>query len=353
MTALNLTALTSYTPSTSGTYVFSVTRDLIIRQAMLDIGALQEGEDPTGQEITDCAFKLNMLTKQWMGDTDFAPGLKVWTRKRGDLFLGNTKYLYNLGQTGDNWVDSTTGLAYPQSYGQTTLAANAVAGQTILQVAANAQVNIGDYVGVQSGSDIYWTTCTAKGIGTITVAAPGLPSTAGLSNAYVWNYTNKGIRPLKILTVVLRDIYSNDIPIRIIETPEVYETLPTKTSPNNIAQPAAIYYEAQFKTQAPNGQLYLDCGGVQDITYHLHCVYLAPTQDFVNPGDSPDYPQEWYRALVLGLGRDICGMFDCAWTPDLEANFQDALAIARQAYAEKSEKYFQVDEDYSPYGVGP
>jgi hypothetical protein len=352
MTALNIQALIASLPSTSGFYVFSVTRDQIIRQAMLDIGALQEAEYPTGQEISDCAFKLNMLTKQWMGYTDFAPGLKVWTRKRADLFLGNTKYFYNLGQTGDNWVDSTTGLAYPQAYGQTTLTANAASGATVLAVASNAQINIGDYVGVQSGSDIYWTTATALGINTVTIAAPGLPSTAGLANAYLWNYTTKGVRPLKMITVVLRDIYSTDIPIRIIETPETYEALPTKTAPSNISQPAAIYYEPQFKTQQPNGALYLDCGGVQDITYHLHCVYLAPTQDFVNPGDAPDYPQEWYRALVFGLARDICGMFDCAWTSDLEGNYQDALAIARQSNAEVSEKYFQVDEDYSPYGVG-
>ena len=59
---------------TSGTYSFTVTRDDIVREAMLNIGKLGEAETPTAQEVTDCARKLNMLVKQWMARQDFAPG---------------------------------------------------------------------------------------------------------------------------------------------------------------------------------------------------------------------------------------------------------------------------------------
>jgi len=349
VTALNLSLLTAYTPATSGSYTFSVTRDQIIRAAMMDIGALAEGENPTAQEVSDCALKLNMMVKQWMGNTDFAPGLKVWTRKRADLFLGNSKYLYNLGQTGDHWVDSTAGLNYPQAYGQTQLTGAVAAAGTVLPVASVSQFNINDYLGVQIGSDIYWTRVAGIGSTSVTIASPGLPSPGALANAYVWNYTNKGIRPLVMVTCILRDIYANDTTLRIFRTVEEYESLPTKTASTNIADPTAIFYESQFKNQQPNGQLYLDVGGAQDITKHLHCVYLAPTQDFLNPGDAPDYPQEWYRALVLGHGRDIAGMFDCAWTDDLEANYKDALAIAKQGNPAESAVYFQVNSD-EPYG---
>ena len=68
-------------PFTSGTWTFSVMRDDIIRHAMLDIGALDGEEVPTAQEITDCAFRLNMIVKQWMGNMDFAHGLKMWQRQ--------------------------------------------------------------------------------------------------------------------------------------------------------------------------------------------------------------------------------------------------------------------------------
>lgn len=347
MTALNLNALLANTPSTSGSYSFSVTRDQIIRAGMLEIGALAEGENPTAQEISDCAFKLNLLVKQWMGDTDFAPGMKVWTRKRADLFLQGNQYTYAIGQTSlDNWVDSTTGLTYPNSFGQTTLTANAVQGATVLHVAAASQFNINDQIGVLIGATIAWGVVASINVGalTVTLAAPGL-SAAASANAYVWNYTNKGIRPVKLVTCVLRDIYSNDTPLSLMNL-EGYESLPTKTMPGNSGDPTSILYESQFTTQQPNGQLYLDVGNPQDVTKRLHCVYLAPVQDFLNPGDAPDYPQQWYRPLVLQHAKDICGMFECQWPQTSEDNLLSALAIARQADPKVTDAFFQVNEDY-------
>lgn len=317
---------------------------------MLDIGALAEAEVPTAQETSDCALKLNMLTHQWRSNTDFAPGLKVWTRKRADLFLGNMQYCYALGQTGDNWAESTTGLQYPVSYGQTQLSNSFVAGATVLSVLAASQLNILDIIGIQVGSDIFWTKVLNYNVaaGTVTIPSPGLPVGGAQQNGYVWNYTKKGIRPLAMISCVLRDIFFNDTPIDFM-TVERYESLPTKTANTNIADPTAILYESQFKNQFPNGRLYLDVGGAQDVTKHLHMVYLAPTQDFVNPGDAPDYPSEWFRPLVLGLGKDICGMFDCEWTQDLQDNLQEALAIAKQSDPSTTDIFFEVNSS-SPYG---
>jgi hypothetical protein len=349
MTALNILALLANTPSTSGSYVFSVTRDQIIRQMMLDIGALGEGDNPTAQEISDSAFKLNLIVKQWMGNTDFAPGMKVWTRKRADLFLGNAKYLYNLGQTGDHWVASTANLTYPNTYGQTSLTAAAAPGAVSLAVATTGQFSINDYVGILIGSDLFWTTVSSIGPGlVIGIPAPGLPAAAG-ANAYVFNYTTKAVRPLTMIACVLRDVFANDTPLDFM-TVERYESLPTKVAPTNIADPAAILYESQFTNQAPNGQLYLDVAGAQDVTKHLHCVYLAPPQDFLNPGDAPDYPQQWFRALVAQLGKDCAGMFDCVWTQDMEDNRIDAIAIARQADPAVTDRYFEVNAE-NQYGT--
>src|SRR5450631_2979263 len=81
----------------SGTFSFTVTATDIIREMMLNCGAIGEGEVPTASEFRDCLRKLNMLAKQWMGTFDFAPGLKMWTRQRGNLFLSSTKHKYGLG----------------------------------------------------------------------------------------------------------------------------------------------------------------------------------------------------------------------------------------------------------------
>ena len=355
MTALNVNALLANTPSTSGSYTFSVSQASLIRQSCIDIGAIDPQENLTAAEYADCSFKANLMVKTWMGNSDFAPGLKIWTRSRADLFLGYSKFLYNLGQTGDHWVASTAGLTYPQQYGQTNIQTTSAAGSTVIPVASVSQMNINDYVGILVGPDIFWTTITALNPAalpypTFTIPAPGLTGQVnGSAVSYVWNYTTKAVRPLTIISCVLRDIYLNDTPLNFMTT-ERYESLPTKVAPTNVADPTAILYESKFTNQNPNGHLYLDVAGAQDVTKHLHCVYLRPTQDLVNPGDAPDYPQQWYAPLCLGFAKQFAPMFDCEWTKTMEDNLQEALAIAKQTDAAISDVYFEPNAEgpYSP-----
>lgn len=334
----------------SGTWSFTVTRDEIIREAMLNIGAIGESEVPTAQEVTDCARKLNYIVKQWMGTQDFAPGLKMWTRQRADLFLGNTKFQYALGPGGDHFAAAVTGGGLGQTYGQTQLLLNAVQGATTLTALQTTQINVNDYIGIQINSDIFWTTVSAVNTvaKTFTIPSPGIPSPAN-GNAYVWNYTTKAQRPLQIVTCILRDINYNDTPLNML-TLQDYEILPSKTQPTFQSDPTAYYYESQFASgtsvQGP-GQFYIDCGGAQDVTKHLHIVYLRPVMDFNNPGDNPEYPQQWYRPLCWGLSREICGMFDAIWTQDMDLNYRESMAMAREADTETTSFYFQ------PYAESP
>lgn len=338
----------------SGTWSFTVTATDIVREAMLNIGAIGEAEVPTAQEYTDCLRKLNMLTKQWQGTQDFAPGLKMWTRQRCDLFLGFTKYQYQLGPTGDNWAAGVTGGGLGQNYAQTQLSANAALGATAIVVAQATQINVGDYIGIQSSnSDIFWTTAMAVNSGTLTITLASALTSAANANAYVWNYTTKGQRPLQIVTCLLRDIYNNDTPLNSM-TLQDYEILPSKTQPTFQADPTAYYYESQFVNGTSavngNGQLYIDVGGEQDVTKHLHIVWLRPVMDFNNPGDNPEYPQQWYRPLCWGLAREIAGMFDAIWTQDMSQNYQEACAMAREADTETTSFFFQpyADSPFSP-----
>jgi len=324
--------------STSGTYNFSVTRDQLITDAMLNLGLLGEAEVPTAQEITDCAFKLNMLVKQWMGLQDFAPGLKMWSRQRADLFLSSTKYQYSIGPSGDNWAAGFT--AGSGNFGQQQLTANAVSTTTLTFGSGNlGNFTVGDNLVIQLDSgDTFSTTVSTIGSSTITIATQ-VPSQASTNN-YVWNYTTKGQRPLNIVTALLRDINNNDTPLNILTLQE-YEAMPSKTDPNNLSDPTSIYYESQLT----NGQLYIDCGGAQDVTKHIHAVYLRPIQDFDNATDNPEYPQQWYRALCWGLAKDIAPMFDAEWTPTMQDNFKDSLAMAREADSETTAMYFQPNDN--------
>jgi hypothetical protein len=140
------------------------------------------------------------------------------------------------------------------------------------------------------------------------------------------------------------------MPLNIM-TLEDYELLPTKTASQYQQDPTAWYYESQIgsglntPTITGGGQVYLDCGGVQDVTRHIHFVYLRPVMDLVNVGDNPEYPQQWYLALCWGLSKEICAMFDGEWTKDMQDNLDTSTAMARQADPETTSMYFEPDRD--------
>lgn len=324
--------------TTSGTYSFTVTRDDIIREAMLNIGKLGEAEVPTAQETTDCARKLNMLVKQWMGKADFAPGLKMWTRRHGDLFLSNATGQYNLGPTGDNWTN--------QSYQRQTTATAAAAATSIQAPISN--VNASDYIGIvlDSGA-LFWTTVSGAPSGSTITLSAGLPSQAS-SGAFVFNYTTKAQIPIEIETVVLRYNNGNDVPLGIMTVQE-YDALPLKSSTTYVGDPNAIYYEPQLS----NGVLYTDVGAAADVTKRLHMTWLEPIQDFNNPTDNPEFPQEWFLPLSGGLSKQIAPMFRAVWDQLMEENYKESLSIARALYAETSSLHFEPGNDDGSWHSGP
>ena len=341
----------------SNTYSFAVVRDDIIREAMLNIGAIGEAEVPTAQEVTDCARKLNMLVKQWMGRQDFAPGLKMWTRKRSDLFLSSTINQYYLGPNGpianaSNWAAGVTAGTSQQNYLQCQTTASTAAGSAVLTVgAANvANFTASDFVVVQlANGDIFSSTVSTIGASTVTLNAVIPTGNTVGSGAYVFNYTTVGQRPLEIETCLLRDINANDTPMDSMTLME-YEQLPSKTQPSNTADPIKFYYESQFATGTNvtgPGLFFIDCYGAQDVTKHIHIVALWPVMDFNNPGDNPQYPQQWFRALSWGLSKEIAPMFDATdeWGAVEEGNLKDALAMAREPDSETSPLFFTVKQE--------
>jgi hypothetical protein len=346
VTILNIGNQASQTmPATSGTYNFSVVRDDIIRDTMLNLGILEESEVPTAREITDCARKLSMIVKQLAGNMDKAPGFKMWQRERGDLFLSQSQYAYDLGPLSqDAWAGGVTGLRAPITFQSSNTTASAAIAATVISLSSLAAVNINDYVGfLINGSKWYWTTISGlnQGASTITIPAPGLPTAAG-SGTEVVNYTVKAQRPVEILTSSLRDSNTVDTPMTRMSL-EVYEALPTKVQPGNLADPTAFYYEP--RVQNNQGRYYIDCAGAQDPTKYQHVVYLRQSQDFDNPGDAPEFPQEWFNHLSWSLTLACHAMFEVDWTQGMQAAYSTATMPAREANAATTETYFQPDDE--------
>lgn len=313
--------------STSGTYSFGVTRDDIIRQALLNIKRLDPDEVPTAAETNDCARMLNMMCKQWMGKSDFAPGLKVWTRKRGSILLSTTTGKYTIGPSALGWSNDMFA---------TTLSTNAAAASTSIGVSSTANMVVAMNIAIQQGtsSDLFYTTISSLGAGTVNLAA-GLPATASANNS-VFFYATAAQNPRKVETALLRDPFNSDTPLNIM-TVQSYDMLPNKADPTNVSDPTAIYIEEGLSTT----NVYMDCGGAQDPSKRIILTYQEPVQDFVNPLDNPYYPQEWYLALCWGLSEQIAPMFSAGWNEKMENLKATAVAIARNHNAEISEIYFQ------------
>jgi hypothetical protein len=323
----------------SGTVSFSVNRDDICKHAMYDCGALGIGETMSDDDLQLCAFRLNLLVKQLMGTIDLAPGLKVWSRKDGFLFLSNSTGTYSLGPSGSGWATSFT---------QTTLASSQSSGASTISVASASSISNGDNIGVSlSDGSIQWTTVNGAPVGT-TVTLTAVLTASATSGAGVYNYATslQARRPLQIITAVLRDSNSNDVPLWFYNLQD-YETLPSKANPQNTGDPTTLYYQAVLT----NGILRTDVAAAADTTKYIHMVYLSPIEDFNSATDTPDYPQEWHRPLVKSLSVEIAPAFSLPVTPDMLQAKAEAMAIAGRSNPETSSMFFMPkNDDYMPWG---
>lgn len=326
--------------TTSGSVTFSVTRDDICKQAMYDCGALGIGETMSDDDLQLCAFRLNLIVKQMMGTIDLAPGLKVWSRKNGNLFLSNSTGTYSLGPGGNGWATAFT---------STTLAASASLGASTISVASATNIGNGDNIGVSlSDGSIQWTTVNGAPAGT-TVTLTAVLTAAATSGSTVYDYTtaNQARRPLQIITAVLRDSNKNDTPLWFYNLQD-YQTLPSKVNTQNTGDPTTIFYQANLT----NGTLRTDVGAAADTTKYIHMVYLSPIEDFNSATDTPDYPQEWYRPLVKVLAVEIAPAFSLPVTQDMKDAKSEAMAIAGRSNPETSSMFFlSKNDDYMPWGM--
>jgi hypothetical protein len=310
--------------ASSGSVDFSVNRDEIIRDAMFEIGALGDSETPTDADIQLYSRYLNRLVKQWQGTADFAPGLKMWSRKRATLYMQDSTNTYSLGPSGDNWAVSPV---------ETTLSVTANSGAGTITVTSATGITSGMYIGIRLDSNtIHWTTVNGAPSGS-TVTLTAIITGVASSGKSVYAYTSKGRRPLQFISLLLSNSRNNEIPLIGI-TAKDYESITRKV---NVGQPQNYYYESQLT----NGTLYLDCYPV-DTSWRLKGVYLSPIEDFDAATDTPDFPQQWYRPLHYGLAVDIYGTARQGEpTKRLIGLRDESIAMARNQDAEVFNEYFQ------------
>ena len=321
--------------STSGSYDYSVTAADIIQAALEDIGVVADGETVTASDSALCLKRLNFIAKQYQGKADGQPGLKVWTRQRIALFLAKGQQSYTIGPAATDAKATTL-------YGRTTISAAEAAGQTIISITSNTDtttnpgttvtMTAADNIGiVLDDGTIHWSAIsgTPSTTATITVA---LPSAAAAGN-YVYWFTSKPQRFPVLEYANLREDDGTDLPLYIYRDIGEYESNPDKTADADplevLVEPLRLNTRVTFQAQPV------------EVTKQVILTVLYPAEDYDSSANDIAFPQEWFAALEWELAFRISPAFSIKWTDAMQANYMNAMGVARNINYENTSAYFQ------------
>jgi len=324
----------------SGSYDYSLTADDIITAAAEDIKVVSAGEAITTSDYAVFLRTLNMLVKQWSAMADFAPGLKVFSRKRVAMWLAKGQHQYSLGPS--NAKASV-------SYGRTTLDAAEAAGQTVISVAATSDTTTdpgttitataADIVGIElDDGTIHWSTIASISAGD-TITIDDALASAAASGRYLWWFTNYAQRMEIVEAAVLRDKSLQDTPLDVFLVGPDYDVIVLDKYGDG--DPTAILVEPQRTTT----KITLD-SQPQDVTKQIILTGLYPMQDYDNASGTDDiaYPQVWLSALEWELAKRCAPKFGKKWTPDLDLTRKEAIMIAQNQNPQQTTVYAKRDE---------
>lgn len=264
--------------TTSGITNFSLNRREIIEGAFELLNIYQPGEEVEQDDMQYGSKMLNGMVKAWE-----AQEIHLWTKTEAVLFpaLNQPSYTFPTANA-------------TESYVETTLSSNEIAGQTTLSIVSSTGMLISDYIGIQlDDGTLQWTTISSiPDSASVIVAAP-LTSAAAEGNIVV-AYTTKIGRPLQIYSA-RRNTYANNIDTPL--TPYAYQEyfdLPNKNSPGGY--PSCWMYNPQRDT----GIFYL-WQAPSLVTDKIRFTYARSLQIFSTATNTSDFPQEWIEVLQFQL----------------------------------------------------
>lgn len=267
--------------ATSGQSSFNITRNEIIRQAAMIVGAMRDGQSLGAATTQNFDIALNAMVKRWQ-----AKGLHVWTLSEATLWpaAGQTEYVLGPGST-----DHCS-----EEYETTTTTADEAAGEVTISVSDTTDMTVGDHIGVQlDDGTLHWSTIDSKAADTVTID-DALPDSAATDNA-VFFYTDNLVRPIKIPqggARLFEYVSGYETPIQVIARLD-YRNLVNKQNSGRVNQ---LFYDPQLT----NGKLHL----YQNPNNELELVrftFWRPIMDFTVAGDNPDLPAEWIDTLIYNL----------------------------------------------------
>lgn len=321
--------------ASSGSWDYSVTAANIIQAALEDIGAIDAGGTVSSADSTLCLRRLNFIAKQFQGNSDKLPGLKVWTRQRITLALAKGQQTYTIGPASTDSRAST-------QMGRTTLSAVEAAGQTTLSITSNTDttsypgttitMTASDFIGIQlDDGTVQWTTISGTPSTTADIAS-SLTSAAASGN-YVYWFTSRAQRFPVIEFANLREADGTDSPLTIYRDIQDYESLPDKQADGDptsvLVEPLRLNTRLTFDSQP------------DDVEKRVVLTVMYPAEDYDATTDDIAFPQEWFAALEWELAFRVISAFGLPWTQEMQANYVRAMTIASNLNEQNSSAYFQ------------
>ena len=276
--------------TTSGSINFTVNRNDIIQEALELLGIASPGENLDAADVATCSRSLNMMVKSWS-----AKGMHLWTEEEGTLFLVADQVIHKLGNDQAHWAVTST-------ITSTQLSADEAIGQTVLSVGSSTGMTAGDYIGVMNDNDdLEWGLISAIPDATSVTTDTALVVAASEDN-WIYTFTNKAERPLKIIDVQRRDESDSpiDIPVNRLSRKRYYD-LSNKTQTGKVVD---YYYDPQLTS----GDFY-PWLTPEDSSDRLIITYRRTLEDFDAATDNPDFPQEWFDALSYNLAVRVAPKF--------------------------------------------
>lgn len=291
----------------SNTYVFNDFRDVVIKDALILVGAASNEEIIQASDLQIAARFLNRLLKYLA-----TRGLHLWRREQAFLIPQYLQYKYTLGTGTDAAVSS---------YINTTVSADEAIGQTIISVTSTTGFVIGNKILIQLDTSYLHSTSIVSFTATTVTITDMLPNAAVAGAVvYVYDLANIIPHPLKLLSMRRRTSGADliDVPMTQL-TYESYFDLPFKNGDSS--------FPTQFMVQSNRS----DCNvylwqAPSDVQVVFPFTYEITLADITSANQTMDCPQEWLMAMVYQLAASLALVYGKAsLLPTLKAMADEFL----------------------------
>lgn len=305
--------------ATSGSTNFTLSRDQIITAALRRLRKIDPALTVPAQDITDGAQILNLMIKSWQTDNIF-----LWLNEEVCLFQQYATQFYALGPTGDNCA------LLSDSFKVQLAVAGAAAAGTIT-VDDDDDITDGDYIGIQlDGGTIQWTTVNGTPAANVVTLTAALTGAAAVDN-WVFTYTTKISRPLRILEARVRDTDDVDTPLEIITSRTQFLSQTDKESDGRVL-------EIHYNPDITDGQLYTwPVCGTGDITDRIIMSIQRVIEDFDASANNFDGPPEALNALIWSLAVELAPEYGV----DLSIGKGATIAAMAAKYYEQLKRHYR------------